>query len=195
MAGRTREDFAQVGLDLLAEAGIRGVTVSTVCDRLGVTTGSFYHHFRGVPDLRGAMLEHWEQKYARDRPAAVRDLPPLERLDALIEASIDREHAIENALRDWSRTDPDAAAVQRRLDELRIAFTAETLEACGVPAARARVLAVSGLAMLIGYQNLAEPIGHDETLAAADEWRSHLHRVIEESSFAASRHPSREPVA
>src|SRR5687768_14961036 len=97
----TRDAYAEVGLELLAGSGIAAVTIAAVCRRLLVTKGSFYHHFSAVSDLHGAMLEHWENVYGVERPAAIEGLPPLQRLDATIDASLDRNHDIESALRAW----------------------------------------------------------------------------------------------
>jgi AcrR family transcriptional regulator len=183
----TREDYARVGLALLAESGIAGVTIATACARLRVTKGSFYHHFSGVADLRAAMLEYWEGVYGRIRPAALEGLPPLERLDAQVDAAVRREHEVESAVRTWSGSDPAAAAVQHRLDQLRINYTIETLRACGIPRRRAAVLAQTGLAMLIGFQGMARPVDRRALQAAAEEWRAWLHSIVEVEAARASR--------
>ena len=180
----TRSEYAKVGLELLAESGIGGVTIATACARLGVTKGSFYHHFTGVSDLRDAMLDYWEDLYARVRPSALEGLPPLERLDALVDATVDRNHEVESAVRAWSRTDAKTAAAQRRLDDLRISFSTGTLVACGVPRRRAQVLAKAGLAMLIGFQSLGLPVDRKALRAAAEEWRARLHEIVQEEAAA-----------
>src|SRR5215207_8064048 len=110
----SRSDYFQVGLDLLAEGGIASVTIANVCARLGVTKGSFYHHFRGGPDFQRQLLAHWEHEYGRVRVAAIDESSsPEERLARQLKAVLDRNHEAESAIRAWSRTDPVAARVQR----------------------------------------------------------------------------------
>lgn len=39
----TREAYFETGLDVLSDLGYGGLKLAEVCNRLGVTTGSFYH--------------------------------------------------------------------------------------------------------------------------------------------------------
>lgn len=178
----TREDYARLGLELLAESGVGGVTVASVCARLGVTKGSFYHHFDGVADLQQAMVDYWERLYGESRPASLEALPPVERLDALVNASVDRAHDVEAAIRTWSRSDERVAAAQRRLDDLRVSFVADTLGSLGVPSDRARVLSEMGLAMLTGFQTRAGLVDRRVIRAAAAEWRTILRAAVDETA-------------
>ena len=57
---RTRDHFLEAGLDLLAEGGVSAVTIAALCDRLGVTKGSFYHRFDDVAAFHAALLSSWE---------------------------------------------------------------------------------------------------------------------------------------
>jgi len=56
----TAADWAEAALQLIAEAGLGGLTVDTLARRLGVTKGSFYWHFKGRQELLAAALERWE---------------------------------------------------------------------------------------------------------------------------------------
>ena len=46
-----REDWILEALKVLEERGIDGVKVVIIAERMGVTSGSFYWHFKGLPDL------------------------------------------------------------------------------------------------------------------------------------------------
>lgn len=190
----SRDDYARLGLELLAESGLRSLTVAAVCARLGVTKGSFYHHFSGVADLQDAMIEYWEDLYGQARPASLEGLPPLERLDAAVHASVERAHAIEAAIRTWSHSDARVAAAQRRLDDLRISFVADTLAELGVPVERARVLAEMGLSMLTGFQTRTGTVDRVVAREAAREWRHVLLLAVEEASASTGR-AARGPAA
>ena len=41
----TRESYFDAGLEVLSDLGYGGLKLAEVCNRLGVTTGSFYHYF------------------------------------------------------------------------------------------------------------------------------------------------------
>ncbi|MDT5106509.1 MAG: hypothetical protein QOI25_4022 [Mycobacterium sp.] len=41
----TRQSYFDAGLDVLSDLGYGGLKLAEVCNRLGVTTGSFYHYF------------------------------------------------------------------------------------------------------------------------------------------------------
>ena len=43
------DDWIQAGYAILAEEGIKALKVDRLCERLGVTKGSFYWHFEGMP--------------------------------------------------------------------------------------------------------------------------------------------------
>ncbi len=45
----SREAYFETGLDVLSDLGYGGLKLAEVCNRLGVTTGSFYHYFSGWP--------------------------------------------------------------------------------------------------------------------------------------------------
>ena len=45
----SRESYFETGLDVLSDLGYGGLKLAEVCNRLGVTTGSFYHYFSGWP--------------------------------------------------------------------------------------------------------------------------------------------------
>lgn len=183
----TREDYFRVGLGLLGESGIRSVTIDAVCSRLEVTKGSFYHHFRNGQDFQQQLVLYWEDVYGRIRPGDIEHLPPMERLEAQINVSLQRDHEAESAIRAWSRSDPSVAVVQQRLDQRRVDFSTATLEACGVPPARARVLAETGVALLVGYQSLGQPVDRARLRAAADELRTWIRHVIEQEDARRGR--------
>ena len=76
----TASDWAEAALQLIAEAGLRALTVSVLASRLGVTKGSFYWHFTGRDDLLAAALGRWER--------SVTDIiRSLEAIDAAMDGS------------------------------------------------------------------------------------------------------------
>ncbi len=138
-----RNNYFEAGLDLLAEGGIPAQTIAHLCERLGITKGSFYHHFTSLNDFRQQLLAFWEAGQeaalgATSGDAAEWVAPATSPIDA--------------AVRAWGQSDEAAAAAQGRVDALRLKVASKELRAAGVAADRARSLANLGLAILIGAQ-------------------------------------------
>ena len=72
-------DWITAGLELLADDGIGGVKIQRLCERLGVTKGSFYWHFTDLDAFLGAMAKHWEDgaRIFRDRFAEMAQMRKL----------------------------------------------------------------------------------------------------------------------
>ena len=54
-----RIDWLDAGLATLAEGGLASVRIGPLCRRVGVTTGSFYHHFAGRAAFLEALIDYW----------------------------------------------------------------------------------------------------------------------------------------
>ncbi|HYH48920.1 MAG TPA: TetR/AcrR family transcriptional regulator [Acidimicrobiia bacterium] len=180
MSTLTRKHYLATGLDLLAEGGVSAVTIAALCERLGVTKGSFYHHFTSGPDFHQALLADWEQStYERIEEArAVSD--SHKRLSVLKELGVAAHHEAESAIRAWARGSELAAAVVRRVDAAREANLVESFRALGIPPTRARHLARIGLATLIGTQSLEHPVDRKRLLAVFDEYQEWLESATAE---------------
>ena len=48
----TKEEYYDAALEVLAQLGFKGLNIGVLCKRLGVTSGSFYHHFGGWPGFQ-----------------------------------------------------------------------------------------------------------------------------------------------
>tara|TARA_R110002167_G_scaffold6671_13_gene31436 strand:+ start:5124 stop:5675 length:552 start_codon:yes stop_codon:yes gene_type:complete len=124
-----REAWVQEAMSALAEGGISSVKVEVLAKKLNVTKGSFYWHFKNRPELLTQILEFWRdgriqtirRQVASDQPASA-VLAELLRL--YTDRSNPRGNAIELAVRDWARSDSQAAAVVALVDEQRLASVA-----------------------------------------------------------------------
>ncbi|UAK35259.1 TetR/AcrR family transcriptional regulator [Nocardia asteroides] len=123
----SKRDWLDAGLAVLAEDGARALTVKRLCADLGLTKGSFYHHFRGMSGYKTDLLEHFESVYtgryiteteAGDAPA--RD--KLARLTDLVLADQDADNAVEIAMRSWAMQDPEVYRLQQRVDRRRVEY-------------------------------------------------------------------------
>ena len=159
MASMTPHDYFGAGHALLADGGIQAVTIANVCAQLGTTKGSFYHHFRNVEDFHERLLDDWYTEHVARRKAVVdAETDPRRRLDALRRFGVDRRHDTEAAIRAWARSSPRAAEVQRRIDNNRRAYLADTCRALGIDGEHAESFAELGVLVIAGSQNLCGPV-------------------------------------
>ena len=56
----SREDWILAALELITREGVEGVKIVPLAERLGVTSGSFYWHFKNRRELYDALLDYWE---------------------------------------------------------------------------------------------------------------------------------------
>jgi AcrR family transcriptional regulator len=119
-----REAWITAARAELIAGGISRVRVEPLATRLGVTTGSFYWHFKDRQALLNALLEDWEAFNSAALFRAVRGADdPNEQLNAIANvwlSETDYDPAYDSAVRDWARTSPEVEKAVRRVDDKRI---------------------------------------------------------------------------
>lgn len=156
--GLSRSAYCEAGLELLARAGHSGLTIAALCERLGVTKGSFYHHFRDMAEYVGVLLEHWEAEHATRLIALSESVSdPEERFDLLQGIAVGLPHGAEAAIRAWSWNSDAVAAAQERVDRARLAHLTRSGIEAGLEPLRAKRMAKISLSVLIGMQLLERP--------------------------------------
>ena len=142
-----RRDWIRTGQDILRENGVAGVKLAPLTRRLGVSTGSFYHHFADFDEYLGAVAD----AYSLDRVQGLLDRArdaggdPVGRIRALARLSLD-DHTfdLDRAMRTWATMDERASVNMRRAEERVLAFLAEAFRDLGFGTAeaalRARIL-------------------------------------------------------
>jgi AcrR family transcriptional regulator len=147
------DDYFRVAVELLGEQGSESLTIAALCERLGVTKGSFYHHFGSMPAFVAALLRYWETTHHDRLIALARVEPdPRRRVFMLVDLAVALPQAAEAAIRAWGRSNAEVASAQARVDGSRESHVAETLEALGFPPDRVRLFARMSLILLIGAQ-------------------------------------------
>lgn len=155
---RTRDDYFEAGLRLMADGGTGAVTIARLCEALTVTKGSFYHHFKNIDDYRLQLLKHWAVvREGQIAEALALADTPLKRTVAMREHSLGLPHEAEVAIRAWSRRDGTVEGIQQRVDAERERAIAEAYAATGVPADVATLLGRVAVSVLIGAQHRSRP--------------------------------------
>lgn len=143
-----REGWLHAGQDLLRRGGVGAVKLPALTAALGLTTGSFYHHFASIPDYLDQLARFYgDGQFAEARPL-VDDPDPLTRLRKLAALSRDaRMGALDAAMREWAETNAVAARAVRASDATLLRFVERAFRDLGhaPAAARTRALLVFSL--------------------------------------------------
>jgi AcrR family transcriptional regulator len=164
----TASDWAEAALQLIAEQGLRALTVSTLASRLGVTKGSFYWHFDGRSDLLAAALARWEERTTTEAISALNAVTDAKRrLELMLDAASQppRSRSLYAALAEAAE-DPVVRRVLNRVASARIAYLETCYTQLGLPPALAKSRAVFAYAAYRGLLQLA----HEAPAALPADW-------------------------
>jgi len=151
----TREDWLSAALEVLYGEGVGKVSIVRIARDLGVTSGSFYWHFKDRNDLLRGLLDFWvhSQTEAIFEEVARFEGTPSERLFKLMEMlTIGEQARYEVAVRAWAGFDDMAAEVVRRIDKRRVEWLRSVFHEIGFSGNEAEMRA-----RLFVYYQLAEP--------------------------------------
>ncbi|MEU9807433.1 TetR/AcrR family transcriptional regulator [Mycobacterium sp. NPDC050853] len=175
----SRDDYFRAAFELLALGGKPALTTTAVCRRIGVTTGSLYHHFGSGAEFYKAVIDHWENEVTaaqRKRVDEVAD--PQERLEVLEQAARDADHEVEKAIRVWATADRYVAAAQHRVDQVRHKHLTKHYITAGFGPNRADTLARIGFSILVGAQEIGTQVDRTRLNAALDEYSVWLNSSV-----------------
>lgn len=159
-----RERWLREGLVVLAELGAPSLRIDRLAERLGMTKGSFYHHFDGLSGYRRELLSHFEEQSTLRYIAnveAVDGLDPrakLERLMNLVLVDAKRDEQLEVALRAWALQDDEVREAQRRTDAIRIDYLGDLCTQAGCTKRQAIDMARMLYLVLIGAGHIVPPL-------------------------------------
>lgn len=168
MARVSRQDWLNEGLKLLAEQGFKGLTLENLLPRLGVTHGSFYHHFKNRRHYTEALLAHWQQTLTEEIVQATAQRTDVDRrveeLIALASELVD-QRALERAIRAEATVDPMVRGYVEQVDALRLAHSRRlATQACG-DEVRGRLLGNLAHAVFLGTQQVLPGFSEEEVMA------------------------------
>jgi AcrR family transcriptional regulator len=154
----SRESYFETGLDVLSDLGYGGLKLAEVCNRLGVTTGSFYHYFSGWPAYTSELVAHWMQGRTVRVVEAVRAEPdPRRRIDTLIRVGLMLPHGAEAAIRAWSSVDPQVYTVQAAVDQQRFDIMYQSAFEILQHKRQAELFAAWAVYLLVGFEQATLP--------------------------------------
>jgi len=148
-----REDWVREALEVLQERGVDGVKIVVIAERMGVTSGSFYWHFKGLQDLLVCLLDYWERELtdAVMEQAKAFSGPPEDRILNLMVQVIEEDAAVyDHAIAVWARNDPAAGQVFQRTLRKRFDFATWMFKQCGFSNGQAAIRGRLMVAYLMG---------------------------------------------
>ena len=121
-------------LNALNEQGSANLTVRNISERLGVTTGSFYWHFKSRQEFVQAIVDYWQLVFtdaiANQIDSSSAD--PHKQLYNLMEILTEQEIPRFNiAIRAWAAMDEEIAKVVRTVDKTQMDFVGHLFRRLG----------------------------------------------------------------
>jgi AcrR family transcriptional regulator len=171
---KTKRDWLEAGIDTLATQGVDALTIDRLAASLGVTKGSFYHHFRNQADYRDALLAFWEKEGIAAVPAvpetAAEALAEMDRIVDLSPISTRRKDP-GLAIRSWAVRDPAVRAFVERVDRRRLRYAEDYLTVIVGDRRRARHLSHMLYALILGAGHMLPPVSHKGMLEFYEEFK------------------------
>jgi AcrR family transcriptional regulator len=170
-----RDAWIKGAIAILAEHGVERLRVEVLATRLGVTKGSFYWHFKDRRDLQDAVLDLWKDGRIRDIRKQTQAQPGgeaaalLHTIEVYASARNRKGIAIEGAVRDWARRDPQAAAVVEEVDAERLACACRLFLACGIREEEAQARSLLLYAYVFGV-SLMRPGAFTSDIESLKAW-------------------------
>ena len=145
----------------MRKGGVAAVRVERLAGDVGVTKGSFYHHFRDRGALLDALLEYWSREMTDAEFERLQSLRGglAARLHALAEDVLEKGMGrYDPAIRAWGRTDRKVAAAVAQVDRRRVRALTVFFEEGGFAAAEARTRARLFYTFLLGEPQVRAPV-------------------------------------
>ncbi len=166
----TKEKWLEKSLDLLVQHGQKATRIEPLCHYLGVTKGSFYHHFKNREDYIYSLLQFWAKHNTFiiiEGAKSQENLEDTRRFLADVTANIRTD--IEKTIRSWAQREKIVADYVQKIDQLRIEYLVELIGDSPAFGHSAPLMAKFIYAHFIGCQQLDALITKEEHMAM-DQW-------------------------
>ena len=155
-----KAQWLSAGLEALRKGGVGSVRVERLAGDVGITKGSFYHHFRDRGALLDAVIEYWSREMTDAEFERIQTLRGglAARLVALAQDVLEKGMGrYDPAIRAWARGDRKVAAAVAQVDRRRIKALAGFFEEGGFTPAEARTRARTFYTFVLGEPQVRAP--------------------------------------
>ena len=170
MARKNKTRLAKCWSQNISRIRHKRIAIEALIQELGVTKGSFYHHFSGIQDFKTNFLRFYEEAgtlniiQATKRETLAQD--KLRRLLAIIVS-----HPLEDGvvMRAWAQQDAEVGAVQARVDQQRVAYVASLCAEISGEPAQGQLMAEIFYARLVGGPQMQPALSAERMTAVFNE--------------------------
>ena len=151
------DDWLQAALDRMQTHGIDGVKVAPLAESMGVTTGSFYWHFKNRRELLDALLEYWERAMTDSAIEAAQayEGPAKDRILFLMtQVMVENLAGYDLPIWHWAQSDKKAGKTFERTLQKRFDFAAWMFRQAGFSKQQAEVRGRMMVVYLMGESSL-----------------------------------------
>jgi len=152
-----RDDWLKAALETMRTRGIDDVKVAPLAASMGVTTGSFYWHFKNRRELLDALLDFWEQTMTDAAIEAAQQFEgsPKDRILLLMTQVMGENLAgYDLPIWHWAQSDIEAGKVFKRALQKRFDFAAWMFRQAGFSKKQAEVRGRMMVVYLMGESTL-----------------------------------------
>jgi AcrR family transcriptional regulator len=154
-------DWLAVGFAILGEHGLTGLKIDRMAERLNVTKGSFYWHFKDLDDFLDALARKWAEDMGTRYLATAGgpDEHPSARMQNRLRVFLSRPvRMLDREMRHWARSDARARDALGRTDrQIHAQITRDLLD-LGFARAEAEWRASVLFYASIGYAAVDHPL-------------------------------------
>ncbi len=169
---KNKGDWLEHGLRVLDGGGVSALTIDGLAAEMGLTKGSFYHHFQGIQQYKYELATHW----VKLQLGAIPLLPKkstrrMEALDAWVETLILQEGSAEQAVRTWGLQDEMVRSQLAGVDAARRLFVESVFKPLIGDKGQPRLMADLLLAILSGSLDEVAGSSRDRALELYTEYK------------------------
>ena len=172
---KTKKHWFEMGIKILGEGGQKQLTIDSLCQKLQMTKGSFYHHFSNRKKYIFGLLEYWSKRYTSEIIRSIEkiDTPTLQAHE-LVKKVLVIPQKVEMAIRVWALQNETVHHFQQQVDDMRIQFLETYLNNISEDKIHNKKNAKLIYTCYIGCQHLLPRISHQEYI----EILNHLLTIV-----------------
>ena len=147
------EDWISAAIRELDDHGVDGIKVVGLAKKLNMTSGSFYWHFKDLPELLNALLRYWEVEMTDKiivHSRAFEGKPERRILDLMLNVIEHDAASLDHAISIWARRDPAVKETFERTINKRFDHAAWMFRQAGFGNRQAKIRGRLMVAYLMG---------------------------------------------
>lgn len=151
----TANDWVQAGIAAVVARGPSALRIDSLCKNLGVTKGSFYHHFKNRSDLVRAIAQYWAntQPLLGSRYLAQQHSPQAQLKRLVLLFADGQLGQRDHAMRSWGASEAIIAKAVNQADQKILTLLLGILQRLGIQAKARQALALNLMFAAIGFHS------------------------------------------